>query len=149
ETPLMMEFQITKEYLGFATHLAYLAPLFEETLTARITGEPEGPAVADVIDGSLHGYAYTGMAGVANIGTDRNWSGSHFDQANWYAFGRLAWDPRLDSESIADEWLRMTCSNNATFLEQATGMMMRSREAVVDYMTPLGLHHLMARGHHY
>src|SRR5690606_14858715 len=86
ETPLMMEFQITKEYLGFATHLAYLAPLFEETLTARITGEPQGPTVADVIDGSLHGYAETGMAGVANIGTDRNWSGSHFDQANWYAF---------------------------------------------------------------
>ena len=149
ETPLMMEFQITKEYLGFATHLAYLGPLFEETLKARITGEPEGPAVADVVDGSLHGYADTGMAGVANIGTDRNWSGSHFDQANWYAFGRLAWDPRLDSESIADEWLRMTFSNDQNFLEQATGMMMSSREAVVDYMTPLGLHHLMARGHHY
>ncbi|HLU06611.1 MAG TPA: alpha-glucuronidase family glycosyl hydrolase [Woeseiaceae bacterium] len=149
ETPLMMEFQITKEYLGFATHLAYLAPLFEETLEARITGEPKGPTVADVIDGSLHGYADTGMAGVANIGTDRNWSGSHFDQANWYAFGRLAWDPQLDSGRIADEWLRMTFSNDENFLEQATGMMMSSREAVVDYMTPLGLHHLMARGHHY
>ena len=149
ETPLMMEFQITKEYLGFATHLAYLAPLFEETLRADIRGEGDGATVARVVDGSLHGYAHTGMAGVANIGTDRNWSGSHFDQANWYAFGRLAWNPALDSAAIADEWLRMTFTNDEAFLEPVTGMMMRSREAVVDYMTPLGLHHLMARGHHY
>jgi alpha-glucuronidase len=149
ETPLMMEFQITKEYLGFATHLAYLAPLFEETLRADIRGEGEGVTVASVIDGSLHGYAQTGMAGVSNIGTDRNWSGSHFDQANWYAFGRLAWDPGLDSAAIADEWLRMTFTNDDAFRQPVGDMMMRSREAVVDYMTPLGLHHLMARGHHY
>jgi alpha-glucuronidase len=148
-TPLMMEFQITKEYLGFATHLAYLAPLFEETLRADIRGEGEGTTVASVIDGSLHGYAQTGMAGVSNIGTDRNWSGSHFDQANWYAFGRLAWAPGLDSAAIADEWLRMTFTNDDAFLQPVAGMMMRSREAVVDYMTPLGLHHLMGRGHHY
>jgi alpha-glucuronidase len=89
------------------------------------------------------------MAGVANVGTDRNWSGSHFDQANWYAFGRLAWNPRLDSASIADEWLRMTFTNDEAFLKPVGTMMLRSREAVVDYMTPLGLHHLMARGHHY
>lgn len=148
-TPLMMEFQITKEYLGFATHLAYLAPLFEETLRTDIHGEGESATVASVIDGSLHGYAQTGMAGVSNIGTDRNWSGSHFDQANWYAFGRLAWDPGLDSAAIADEWLRMTFSDDDAFLQPVGDMMMRSREAVVDYMTPLGLHHLMARGHHY
>jgi alpha-glucuronidase len=148
-TPLMMEFQVTKEYLGFATHLAYLAPLFEETLRADIRGEGEGATVASVIDGSLHGYAQTGMAGVSNIGTDRNWSGSHFDQANWYAFGRLAWDPDLDSAAIADEWLRMTFTNDDAFRQHVGDMMMRSREAVVDYMTPLGLHHLMARGHHY
>jgi len=148
-TPLMMEFQITKEYLGFATHLAYLAPLFEETLRADIRGEGGGATVASVIDGSLHGYAQTGMAGVSNIGTDRNWSGSHFDQANWYAFGRLAWDPGLDAATIADEWLRMTFTNDDAFRQPVADMMMRSREAVVDYMTPLGLHHLMARGHHY
>jgi alpha-glucuronidase len=146
ETPLMMEFQITKEYLGFATHLAYLAPLFEETLRADIRG---GATVASVVDGSLHDYEQTGMAGVSNIGTDRNWSGSHFDQANWYAFGRLAWNPQLDSATIADEWLRMTFTNDDAFLEPVVEMMMDSREAVVDYMTPLGLHHLMARGHHY
>jgi alpha-glucuronidase len=148
-TPLMMEFQITKEYLGFATHLAYLAPLFEETLRADIRGEDHGATVASVVDGSLDGHAQTGMAGVSNIGTDRNWSGSHFDQANWYAFGRLAWNPRLDSAAIADEWLRMTFTNEEAFLDPVTDMMMASREAVVDYMTPLGLHHLMARGHHY
>jgi alpha-glucuronidase len=147
ETPLMMEFQITKEYLGFSTHLAFLAPLFEETLSADMRGD--GTTVADVIDGSLHDYAHTGMAGVANIGTDRNWSGSHFDQANWYAFGRLAWNPRLASAKIAEEWLRMTFTNDPGFLTPALEIMMRSRDAVVDYMTPLGLHHLMARGHHY
>jgi alpha-glucuronidase len=149
KTPLMMEFQITKEYLGFATHLAYLAPLFEETLTADIRGEGDPVTVASVIDGSLHGYSQTGMAGVANTGSDRNWSGSHFDQANWYAFGRLAWNPELDSGAIAEEWLRMTFSNDDAFIEPVREMMMGAREAVVDYMTPLGLHHLMARGHHY
>jgi len=147
ETPLMMEFQVTKEYLGFSTHLAYLAPLFEETLSSDIRGD--GTTVVDVIDGSLHGYAQTGMAGVANTGTDRNWSGSHFDQANWYAFGRLAWNPRLGSDEIAREWLGMTFTNDPGFREPVLDMMLRSREAVVDYMTPLGLHHLMARGHHY
>ncbi|PZN33775.1 MAG: alpha-glucuronidase [Proteobacteria bacterium] len=148
-TPLMMEFQITKEYLGFATHLVYLAPLYEETLRADTRVAGKGSTVARVIDGSLHGYARTGMAGVANIGTDRNWSGSHFDQANWYAFGRLAWNPHLSSAEIASEWLRMTFSNDARFVAPARDMMMRSREAVVDYMTPLGLHHLMGRSHHY
>src|SRR5690606_16343467 len=78
-----------------------------------------------------------------------NWSGSHFDQANWYAFGRLAWNPHLSSAEIASEWLRMTFSNDARFVAPARDMMMRSREAVVDYMTPLGLHHLMGRSHHY
>ena len=89
-TPLMMEVQITKEYLGFATHLVYLGTLYEEVLRADTYVRGPGSTVAKVIDGSLHGYSHTGIAGVANIGTDRNWSGSHFDQANWYAFGRLA-----------------------------------------------------------
>jgi alpha-glucuronidase len=149
QTPLMMEFQITKEYLGFATHLAYLAPLFEEALDADTYVKGKGSTVAKVLDGSLHGYQRTGMAGVANIGSDRNWSGSHFDQANWYAYGRLAWDPMLGSEPIADEWVRMTFTNDERFVKPVIDMMMKSREAVVDYMTPLGLHHLMGRGHHY
>ncbi len=149
KTPLMMEFQITKEYLGFATHLAYLAPMWEEALDADTQVKGAGSTVARVIDGTLHGYRQTGMAGVANIGSDRNWSGSHFDQANWYAFGRLAWDPGADSQRIAEDWVRMTFSNDAAFVNPVVGMMLGSREAVVDYMTPLGLAHLMDTGHHY
>ncbi|KAF1720295.1 alpha-glucuronidase family glycosyl hydrolase [Pseudoxanthomonas wuyuanensis] len=149
KTPLMMEFQITKEYLGFATHLVYLAPMYQETLEADTHRRGPGSTVARVIDGSLHGYALTGMAGVANIGADRNWSGSHFDQANWYAYGRQAWNPSLEARDIAEEWVRMTFSNEADVVAPVVGMMMGSREAAVDYMTPLGLHHLMGRGHHY
>ena len=148
-TPLMLEVQITKEYLGFATHLVYLAPLFEETLSSDTYVKGKGSTVAKVIDGSLHGYTRTGMAGVANVGRDRNWSGSQFDQANWYAFGRLAWSPTAGSAAIAEDWARMTFSNDARFVTPIVQMMMGSREAVVDYMTPLGLHHMMARGHHY
>jgi alpha-glucuronidase len=149
KTPLMMEFQITKEYLGFATHLAYLGPLYEEALDADTRVKGKGSTVARVVNGELHGYTVTGMAGVANIGSDRNWSGSHFDQANWYAYGRLAWDPELSSRDIAEEWVRMTFSNDPAFVKPVVDMMMRSREAVVDYMTPLGLAHLMGTGHHY
>lgn len=149
KTPLMMEFQITKEYLGFATHLAYLGPMYEETLRADTWVQGHGSTVARIVDGSLQGSRLTGMAGVANIGSDRNWSGSQFDQANWYAFGRLAWDPMDDAATIAEDWLRMTFSNDAAFVGPALAMMMRSHQAVVDYMTPLGLAHLMGRSHHY
>jgi alpha-glucuronidase len=149
KTPLMMEFQITKEYLGFATHLAYLGPLFEEALDADTMVKGKGSTVAKVVDGELHGYALTGMAGVANVGADRNWSGSHFDQANWYAYGRFAWDPGLSAREIAEEWARMTFSNEPAFVDPVVAMMMASREAVVDYMMPLGLAHLFDTGHHY
>ena len=149
KTPLMMEFQITKEYLGFATHLTYLGPLFEEALESDTMVKGKGSTVASVIDGELQGYQITGMAGVANIGADRNWSGSQFDQANWYSFGRFAWDPKDSARAIAEDWLRMTFSNDPEFVRPVLAMMMSSREAVVDYMTPLGLHHLMDTGHHY
>ncbi len=149
KTPLMLEVQITKEYLGFATHLVYLGTLFEETLRADTLAMGAGTTVSSVITGSLPRWPTTGMAGVANIGADRNWTGSHFDQANWYAFGRLAWDPALAARDIAEEWVRMTFSNDARFVAPVLAMMMGSREAAVDYMTPLGLAHLMARGHHY
>ena len=149
-TPLMMEFQITKEYLGFATHLAYLGPLYEEVLRSDTCRPACGSTVAEIVDGRAFGHTLTGMAGVANIGTDRNWSGSHFDQANWYAFGRMAWNPETArAEPIAQEWARMTFSNDPGFVAPAVEMMMGSREAVVDYMTPLGLGHLMATDHHY
>jgi alpha-glucuronidase len=149
KTPLMMEVEITKEYLGFATHLVYLGPLFEEVLSADTMAHGHGSTVAKVIDGSLDGHALTGMAGDANIGSDRNWCGSDFNQANWYAFGRLAWDPSLSSRAIAEEWVRMTFSNDPAFVQPVVDMMMGSREAAVDYMTPLGLLHLMGPGHHY
>ena len=149
QTPLMLEVQITQEYLGCATHLAYLAPMFKETLDADTYCNGPGSLVAHVVDGNLDHHAASGMAGVTNIGSDRNWCGHPFAAANWYAFGRLAWDHTLSAEEIADEWLRMTFTNDAHFVEAARAMMIESREAVVNYMTPLGLHHIMARGHHY
>jgi alpha-glucuronidase len=149
KTPLMMEFEITKEYLGFATHLVYLGPLYEEVLSADTMVHGKDSTVAKVIDGSLEGHTLTGMTGDSNIGTDRNWTGSDFNQANWYVFGRLAWNPTLSSRTIADEWVRMTFTNNNAFVKPVVDMMMGSREAVVDYMTPLGLVHIMGPGHHY
>ncbi len=147
-TPLMIEFQITKEYLGFATHLAYLGPLFAETLDAK-TGWKPGETVADVVDGTAEHHALTGMAGVANIGRDRDWSGSTFNQANWYAFGRLAWDPDMSAQSIARDWAEQTFGTDRQVVDTVTAMMMGSRVAVVDYTGALGLAHLMATGHHY
>ena len=149
KTPLVLEVQITKEYLGFATHLAYLGPLYEEALRFDTFALGQGSTVAKVIDGSLQGHARSGMAGVSNVGADRNWTGSTFNQANWYAFGRLAWNPARGSRAIAEEWLRMTISNDPRFVAPVLAMMMGSREAVVNYMTPLGLAHLMAAGNHY
>lgn len=148
-TSLMMEFQITQEYLGFSTHLVFLPKLFEEVLAADTYQEGENSMVAKIIDGSLQGQKLTGMAGVSNIGTDINWTGHPFAQANWYGFGRLAWNPYLSGEQIADEWLRATFSNQEAFVEPMTDMLVRSRESVVKYMTPLGLHHIMDAGHHY
>ena len=149
QTPLMPEFQITKEYLGFSTHLAYLGPLWEQVLQADTYTKGEGTTVASIVDGERSGYVRTGIAGVANTGTDRNWSGSQFDQANWYAFGRFAWNPDASAESIARDWVALTFSRDPKVIDTITGMMMRSREAVVDYMTPIGLTHLMGTGHHY
>lgn len=148
-TPVMMEFQITKEYLGQDTHVAYLGPMFEEVLRADTHVKGVGSTVARVIDGSLHGAKRTGIAGVANIGDDRNWTGSHMNQANWYAYGRLAWDPMLSSRDIAREWVRMTLTNDNVAVATITHLMMTSREAVVHYMTPLGLVHIMGTDHHY
>jgi alpha-glucuronidase len=149
QTPLMMEFQITQEYLGQATHLVFLGSLWEEVLRSDTYAKGEGSFVADVIDGTLHGHALTGMAGVANTGTDRNWCGSVMACANWYAFGRLAWNPRLSAAAIADEWIPMTFTHDPAFVAPVKEMMLASHQAAVDYMTPLGLHHIMARGHHY
>ncbi|GIX19721.1 MAG: xylan alpha-1,2-glucuronidase [Erythrobacter sp.] len=139
-TRLMLEVQITREYLGQASGIAYLGPLWQEVLGAD-TGRGGG-VVAEVI-------APVGMAGVANTGSDRNWTGTDFDQANWYAFGRLAWQPALSSEQIAREWAAQTFTRDPQALGTITEMMRASREHVVNYTGPLGLAHLMGTGHHY
>jgi alpha-glucuronidase len=148
-TPLMMEFQITQEYLGQGTHLVYLAPLFKECLESDTYAKGKGSPVSAIIDGSLENHTITGIAGVSNIGDDRNWCGHPFAQSNWYAFGRLAWDLSLSSERIAEEWIRMTFTHDPNFIAPVKKMMLDSREITVNYMTPIGLHHIMAMGHHH
>ncbi|HEX2395551.1 MAG TPA: alpha-glucuronidase, partial [Bacteroidales bacterium] len=148
-TALMPEFQITQEYLGFATHLVYLATLFGETLKSDTWCKGEGSTVAKVINGSLSGQKITGMAGVSNIGDEINWTGHPFGQSNWFAFGRLAWQPELSAEQIAEDWIRMTFTQNKDIIQTIRSMMIASREITVNYMTPFGLHHLMGKDHHY
>lgn len=149
KTPLMMEFQITQEYLGFSTHLVYLSTLFKECLEADTKTSGQMATVANIIDGSVDKHALTGIAGVANIGTDINWCGHPFAQANWYAFGRLAWNHTLTSEAIAEEWIRMTFSNDVAVIKPVKDVMMASHEITVNYMTPVGLHHIMGWSHHH
>ena len=139
KTRLMLEAQVTREYLGQASGIVYLAPLWKDVLDAD-TGH--GGTVGQVV-------APGGMAGVANTGSDRDWTGGHFDQANWYAFGRLAWNPALSSEAIAREWAAQTFNRDPRFLGKIVPPMLASRQAVVDYTGPLGLAHQMATGHHY
>jgi len=131
KTPMMVEFQITQEYLGAANHLVYLAPMWKEFF--------------DMVKPA----SLKAMAGVANIGNDTNWCGHHFAQSNWYAFGRLAWNPALTSEQIAEEWLRQTFSGEEQLLGFVKQLMMDSRETCVSYMMPLGIHHIFAGTHHY
>lgn len=149
KTSLMLELQITKEYLGQQTHLVYLGPLFEETLKADTYSHGPGSTIARITDGSLDKHKISGMAGVANIGNDVDWSGSIFNQANWYVFGRMAWDPEISARAVAQEWARQTFTADPAFVNPAVDMMMLSREAVVNYMNPLGLHHLFTRGNHF
>ncbi|MFL5748180.1 MAG: alpha-glucuronidase family glycosyl hydrolase [Niastella sp.] len=148
QTPLMMEYQLTQEYLGFATHLVYLAPLFKEVLDAD-THAKNNSTVAQIVDGATDGHTLSGMAGVSNIGSDINWTGHPFGQANWYTLGRLAWDNTLTSAQIVSEWLRQTFTNKQAFVDTVQQLMLASREIQVNYMTPLGLHHIMGYGHHY
>ena len=131
QTPNMVELQITQEYLGQSRHLVYLAPMWKEFFSFVSPKQLKG------------------IAGVANIGKDRNWCGHHFSQANWYAFGRLAWNPDLSSEAIAKEWLEQTFTTNKRFVNVMTELMETSREACVKYMMPLGLHHIFKFDHHY
>ncbi len=155
QTRLMLELQITQEYLGASQQLAYLAPLYEEVLDQDTYAQGEGSTIARVVDGSLKGHTLSAIAGVANTGTDRNWTGHPLAQSNWYAFGRLAWDHTLSSQEIAEEWVRLTFATKEPSKEETAAhekivdILMGSRETVVNYSMPLGLHHIMERGHHY
>ncbi len=149
KTPIMPEFQITHEYLGQATHLIYDGTLFKECLESDTYAKGKGSTVAKIMDGSLDNHTLTGVAGVANIGSDRNWCGHPFLQSNWYVFGRLAWNYDLKASDIADEWLKMTFSTPPQYEATLNKIMMNSRENMVNYMTPLGLHHIMTYGSHY
>jgi alpha-glucuronidase len=148
KTPNTVELQITQEYLGHSNHLVYLAPMWKEFFDSDTFVQGKGSTVARVADGTLQGHARTAIAGVANTGTDRNWTGHHFAAANWYAFGRLAWNSSLTSEAIADEWITQTWSRRPETVKAIATLMLGSREAFVNYTMPLGLHHLIG-GDHY
>jgi len=165
KTSVMPELQITQEYLGQSVHLVFLATMWEEFLKSDTYQEGKGSTVARCTDGSLFPQKYTAIAGVSNIGSNVNWCGHPFAQANWYAFGRLAWNNSLLSEQIADEWIKLTFADNSdkidaqnsiysadwqvNFLQPVKQLMLNSREAAVNYMMPLGLHHIFAADHHY
>ncbi|GAB2461334.1 xylan alpha-1,2-glucuronidase [Hymenobacter qilianensis] len=148
-TPLVLEVQLTQEYLGFATHLVYLGPLIKECLESDTYSQGKGSTVAKVIDGTLEKHSISGIAGVANIGSDRNWTGHPVGQANWYAFGRLAWDHTLKSDAVAEEWTKMTLTREPQAVNTIAQVLNQSRNIYVRYTTPLGLHHIMGQSIHY
>ena len=143
KTPLSLEFQITQENLGHAGHLVYLGTLFEETLQSDTYEHGKGSTVSNVLQNYKKTHGLSALAGVPNTGTDINWTGHLFGQANWHAFGRLAWNPDLTSKEMSEEWIRMTFSNEETIIAPIQKIMLMSREAAVNYMTPLGLNHIM------
>jgi len=161
KTSVMPEFQITQEYLGHSVYLVFLSTMWEECLRSDTYQQGAGSTVARCTDGTVYPQKYTAIAGVSNIGLDTNWCGHLFAQANWYAFGRLAWNDTLNSVQIADEWLKLTfydtSSRNpekkaewtSSFLAPVRQMMLDSREAAVNFMMPYGLHHIMSANGHY
>lgn len=157
KTSVMPELQITQEYLGHSEQLVFLSTMWEEFLKSDTYQEGIGSTIARTTDGSIFPQKHTAIAGVANIGLDTNWCGHHFAQANWYAFGRMAWNNQITSDEIADEWIKLTFSpkeeksvNFSTngwkmnFLAPVKQLMLESREATVNYSMPLGLHHIFA-----
>jgi alpha-glucuronidase len=148
QTSIIAEIQPTQEYLGQAKHLVYLGTMWSEFLGSDTHAKGRGSTVAKVISGQVYPNRITGMVAVTNPGLDTNWCGHHFCQSNWYAFGRLAWNPELPADTIADEWTRMTFTNDDATVTIIRGMMMSSRETFVNYTMPLGLHHMIG-GDHY
>jgi len=170
KTALMPELQITQEYLGQGNHLVFLSTMWEEFLKSDTYAEGKGCTIAEITSGKIYSQKITAIAGVANIGEDANWCGHHFAQANWYAFGRLAWNNQLTSKQIAEEWVKQTFGRQLTDNGQQKlsivncplgsaawqsqelsiiNMLLTSHETCVNYMMPLGLHHIFAWNHHY
>lgn len=149
KTNVMAEMQITQEYMGHSNHMVYLHPMWKECLDSDTYQKGKGSTVAAITEGRIHGNKISAIAGVANIGDSVNWCGHHLAQANWYAFGRMAWNPELLSEEIVDEWIKQTFTDNGVFLSTLRGMMMTSHEASVSYEMPLGLHHCFCGPDHY
>lgn len=163
KTSVMPKLQITQEYLGHSVQLVYLATMLEEFLKSDTYQEGDGSTDARTTDGSIFNQKYSVIAGVSNIGLEANWCGHHFAQANWYAFGRQVWSNSISSDQIAGEWLKLTFDPvdegpgtafpaigwNLNFLEPVKQMMLESREAAVNYMMPLGLHHIFSAHEHY
>jgi alpha-glucuronidase len=148
QTPVLAEIQATQEYTGQAKHLVYLGTMWKEFLEADTYARGKSSTVGKVLEGRIYPYRVTGIVSVANPGLDANWCGHHFSQSNWYASGRLAWNHELTAAQIAEEWTRMTFTNDAKTVRTIRDMMMASREAFVNYTMPLGLHHLIG-GDHY
>ena len=148
-TPLAMEFQITQEYLGFSTNIVYQPNVYKEVLEADTYQRGKGSTVGKVIDGSLGNHDLTMMAGVANTGSDRNWTGHLMSQANWFGYGKLAWDYTISEEEIAREWIGLTFNQKKKVVETVEDILVRSRQIYVNFTTPLGLHHIMGQGIHF
>jgi alpha-glucuronidase len=148
KTSFMAEIQPTQEYLGQARHLVYLGTMWEEFLQSDTFAKGPGSTVAKVLEGKVQPVAMTGLAAVLNPGLDANWTGHHFSQSNWYAAGRLAWNPELSARVLAEEWTRMTFTDDPEVVRTIVELMMVSHETYVNYCMPLGLHHMIG-GDHY
>jgi len=148
QSPVLAEVQAAQEYLGQSKHLVYLGTMWKEFFDADTFARGAGSGVGKVIEGAIYPYRLTGIAAVANTGSDTNWCGHDFSQANWYAFGRLAWDHEIPAAHIAEEWAHMTFTNDPATVDVIRDMMLSSREIFLNYTMPLGLHHLIG-GDHY
>lgn len=149
KTQLALEFQITQEYLGFTTNMVFQPSVYKEVLESDTYANGKGTAVAKIIEQKNNSEILSAIAGVANTGSDRNWTGHLMSQANWYGFGRLAWNHEISAEQIADEWTQMTWSNEPKTVSTIKNLLLKSREVYVNHTNPLGLHHIMGQNIHF
>jgi alpha-glucuronidase len=149
KTQLALEFQITQEYLGFTTNMVFQPSVYKEVLESDTYANGKGTTVAKIIEQKNNSWGLSVIAGVANTGSDRNWTGHLMSQANWYGFGRLAWNHEISEEKIADEWVKMTWSNEEKTVSTIKNLLLKSREVYVNHTNPLGLHHIMGQNIHF